>query len=193
MKRHAWGRGGGCGRGGPSGRQAHAHLPACPCAAPCAGAPNQCSGHALPAAPAAVPWWRVTGSAAAAAAAHGNLHSSPPPLDCAHQVTRWLSTCGNAVVEGDEECDDGDLSDGDGCSSTCRVEKGWHCKGSPSKCTRKPVGGGGGGCTSQQPSHCLLRGEAVALLGQPLQVQKGEAGGWMGYGLCRHIHSSAAL
>src|SRR5690348_441027 len=25
------------------------------------------------------------------------------------EVVRWLSTCGNGVVEGNEECDDGDL------------------------------------------------------------------------------------
>lgn len=35
-------------------------------------------------------------------------------------VTRWLSTCGNGLVEGQEECDDGDATDGDGCSATVR-------------------------------------------------------------------------
>ncbi len=50
------------------------------------------------------------------------------------QVTRWLSTCGNAVVEGLEECDDGDLTDGDGCTASCTVEQGWACAGSPSVC-----------------------------------------------------------
>lgn len=50
------------------------------------------------------------------------------------EVTRWLSTCGNAIVEGLEQCDDGDLSDGDGCSASCRVEPGWQCDGSPSYC-----------------------------------------------------------
>ena len=30
--------------------------------------------------------------------------------------------CGNGVVEAGEECDDGNLIDGDGCSSTCTVE-----------------------------------------------------------------------
>jgi cysteine-rich repeat protein len=39
-------------------------------------------------------------------------------------------------VEGSEECDDGDKSDGDGCSSACRVEPGWSCNGSPSKCVK---------------------------------------------------------
>ena len=30
--------------------------------------------------------------------------------------------CGNDVVEGDEECDDGNLSSGDGCSAACENE-----------------------------------------------------------------------
>jgi len=50
------------------------------------------------------------------------------------EVVRWLSSCGNGVVEGNEECDDGDIKDGDGCSSTCRMEPGWSCVGNPSKC-----------------------------------------------------------
>jgi cysteine-rich repeat protein len=60
------------------------------------------------------------------------------------EVVRWLSTCGNGVVEGQEECDDGDLQDGDGCSSVCKVEPGWSCTGHPSRCARGGSGGGGG-------------------------------------------------
>jgi cysteine-rich repeat protein len=33
-----------------------------------------------------------------------------------------LEFCGNGTVAGGEECDDGNLQDGDGCSSTCRLE-----------------------------------------------------------------------
>jgi len=29
--------------------------------------------------------------------------------------------CGNGVLDGDEQCDDGNLEDGDGCSATCRI------------------------------------------------------------------------
>jgi len=32
------------------------------------------------------------------------------------------STCGNGTLEGLEQCDDGNRTNGDGCSSTCRVE-----------------------------------------------------------------------
>jgi uncharacterized delta-60 repeat protein len=52
-------------------------------------------------------------------------------------LVRYLaSTCGNAIVEPGEACDDGDLMAGDGCSATCTVEPDWTCGGSPSVCTR---------------------------------------------------------
>ena len=35
--------------------------------------------------------------------------------------------CGNEVVEGMEECDDGNASNGDGCSSKCKIEDGFTC------------------------------------------------------------------
>lgn len=68
-----------------------------------------------------------------------NLTHNRPPTSTHQtcQVTRWLSTCGNAVVEGLEECDDGDLYGGDGCGPTCRIEPGYECTGSPSVCHRK--------------------------------------------------------
>lgn len=35
-------------------------------------------------------------------------------------IVEWAAgECGNGIVEADEECDDGNLDDGDGCSSTC--------------------------------------------------------------------------
>ncbi len=33
------------------------------------------------------------------------------------------AACGNGVVDGDEECDDGNTNDGDGCSSMCFVDR----------------------------------------------------------------------
>ena len=66
-------------------------------------------------------------------------------------MTRWLSTCGNGIVEGLEECDDGDTIGGNGCNARCRVEPGWSCKGNPSVCSRRrdpaaaPASAGGGG------------------------------------------------
>lgn len=45
-------------------------------------------------------------------------------------------SCGDRVVNGDEECDDGDRADGDGCSGDCTVEEGWTCEGAPSSCIK---------------------------------------------------------
>ncbi len=50
--------------------------------------------------------------------------------------------CGNRFVEGpSEECDDGDINNGDGCSENCIVEVGWTCISEPSICTLINVGG----------------------------------------------------
>ena len=35
--------------------------------------------------------------------------------------------CGDGLLLGVLQCDDGNLVDGDGCSSKCRVEKGYDC------------------------------------------------------------------
>ncbi|MFA7718138.1 MAG: myxococcus cysteine-rich repeat containing protein, partial [Candidatus Absconditabacterales bacterium] len=37
------------------------------------------------------------------------------------------ATCGDGRVEGTEECDDGGVANGDGCSSFCTEESGWTC------------------------------------------------------------------
>ena len=42
--------------------------------------------------------------------------------------------CGNGLIRGEEECDDGNVVDGDGCSSSCTVEDGFTCVGEPSVC-----------------------------------------------------------
>ncbi len=49
------------------------------------------------------------------------------------------STCGDGIYDAlaGEQCDDGNKTGGDGCSSTCQVEAGYTCDNSvsPSKCT----------------------------------------------------------
>ena len=45
------------------------------------------------------------------------------------------TSCGDKLVADSEECDDGNLLDGDGCSSGCTIEKGWSCSGEPSVCS----------------------------------------------------------
>ena len=43
--------------------------------------------------------------------------------------------CGDGIVRTDE-CDDGNLTNGDGCSSDCTVEPDFQCGGSPSQCSQ---------------------------------------------------------
>jgi len=47
----------------------------------------------------------------------------------------WSEVCGDCIVEGEEACDDGDATSGDGCDASCEVEPGWTCEGEPSVCT----------------------------------------------------------
>ena len=35
--------------------------------------------------------------------------------------------CGNGILTSNEECDDGNVASGDGCSASCQVEPGWRC------------------------------------------------------------------
>ena len=46
--------------------------------------------------------------------------------------------CGDGTYESPESCDDGNIASGDGCSSTCTVEAGYACTGSPSICVDDP-------------------------------------------------------
>ncbi len=65
--------------------------------------------------------------------------------------------CGDGLITGSEECDDGNTSDGDGCSSTCVVEAGWTCSGEPSDC--EPVCFG---LPASDPGVCSGRGVCIA-------------------------------
>jgi cysteine-rich repeat protein len=67
--------------------------------------------------------------------------SGPNPLDNPLDVTITEDVCGDGAIVG-AGCDDGDLDDGDGCSSTCFVEPGFVCSGEPSVC----VAGSGDTC-----------------------------------------------
>ncbi len=57
------------------------------------------------------------------ASVDGLLLSTPP------------AQCGDGVVAGGEQCDDGDTTPSDGCSATCQVETCFVCGGQPSVCT----------------------------------------------------------
>ena len=42
---------------------------------------------------------------------------------------------GDGLIEGFEECDDGNTDNGDGCDESCLIETGWLCAGEPSVCS----------------------------------------------------------
>ena len=50
--------------------------------------------------------------------------------------------CGDGMVVLPEQCDDGNIFAGDGCSPTCKVEVGYKCSGSPSVCSATVCGDG---------------------------------------------------
>jgi cysteine-rich repeat protein len=52
--------------------------------------------------------------------------------------------CGDGAIDGEEVCDDGDNTGGDGCSSICTIESGWICDDEPSVCVEIPADGPGG-------------------------------------------------
>ena len=54
-------------------------------------------------------------------------------------IAAGVQACGNGAVEAPEACDDSNTANGDGCSSTCTIEAGWTCTGSPSVCTPIPT------------------------------------------------------
>jgi cysteine-rich repeat protein len=54
------------------------------------------------------------------------------------------SICGDAVVDPGEQCDDGNVTDGDCCSSTCQLESaGSQCPGDGDACTSDHCDGAG--------------------------------------------------
>lgn len=59
--------------------------------------------------------------------AHGLLNRFSPPL----VYTHGQPYCGDGLVQRSEDCDDGNLLDGDGCSKKCLLETGFNCKGEP--------------------------------------------------------------
>ncbi|HEY8429779.1 MAG TPA: DUF4215 domain-containing protein, partial [Sandaracinaceae bacterium] len=42
--------------------------------------------------------------------------------------------CGNRIITMGEQCDDGNVAPGDGCSASCQIETGWTCSSMPSVC-----------------------------------------------------------
>ena len=73
-----------------------------------------------------------------------NCQRVEPGFSCAQagRACHRVARCGDGVAVAPELCDDGNRSPGDGCSSSCKVEPGWRCNESPSRCTRTQCGDG---------------------------------------------------
>ncbi len=54
-----------------------------------------------------------------------------------------LLTCGNGVLEGTEQCDDGNTKSGDGCSRLCQIEADFTCPTPGSLCVSTSICGDG--------------------------------------------------
>lgn len=63
-----------------------------------------------------------------------NLDPSFPGAGATFTVYVHERTCGNGALDSGEQCDDGNLADGDGCDYTCATESCFACDGEPSAC-----------------------------------------------------------
>lgn len=63
------------------------------------------------------------------------------PTQCpGFNATVTGSRCGGGTLDAGEECDDGNVVNGDGCDATCHAEQCFTCTGSPSTCGPVPNG-----------------------------------------------------
>jgi fibro-slime domain-containing protein len=58
----------------------------------------------------------------------------------AGQTCQPIARCGDGVLASSEQCDDGNVGVGDGCSDRCQLERGKKCEGQPSVCTDTTCG-----------------------------------------------------
>jgi cysteine-rich repeat protein len=58
----------------------------------------------------------------------------------ADRFTYVAPTCGNGRFDPGEQCDDGNIFSGDGCSAQCTIESCFTCVGQPSICSPSPAG-----------------------------------------------------
>jgi cysteine-rich repeat protein len=64
------------------------------------------------------------------------------------------STCGNAIIEGSEDCDDGNTAGGDCCSATCAFESVGDACNDGDACTASDSCDGAGSCVAGSPPVC---------------------------------------
>ncbi len=72
----------------------------------------------------------------------GDCRGVDPGFSCAPagRACHRIARCGDGLIVLPELCDDGNPTAGDGCSVTCKIEVGFKCEGTPSKCTPTTCG-----------------------------------------------------
>eukprot|EP00930_Biecheleria_cincta_P095169 TRINITY_DN8717_c0_g1_i1.p1 TRINITY_DN8717_c0_g1~~TRINITY_DN8717_c0_g1_i1.p1 ORF type:complete len:4275 (-),score=745.93 TRINITY_DN8717_c0_g1_i1:795-13364(-) len=70
---------------------------------------------------------------------------------------RVVPTCGDGMLAGPEQCDDGNRQNFDGCSANCTLEPGWLCPSPGALCQSATCGDGK---TGAWPSLCDMKGDA---------------------------------
>jgi fibro-slime domain-containing protein len=83
------------------------------------------------------PGWQCAVGTSPAGGDAGATDGGPPAGGLCTQIQ-----CGNGIVESGESCDDGNAVSGDGCSSTCQIEKGWLCPTPGAACVASHCGDG---------------------------------------------------
>ena len=71
------------------------------------------------------------GSAALALTAYADEDGTGPAPEVMATLDTNVGECGDGELSDVEQCDDGNLTAGDGCSATCAVEPGYACHGEP--------------------------------------------------------------
>ena len=66
--------------------------------------------------------------------AAGQCGCGNPDTDSDSDGTADCVDCGDGILVGAEQCDDGNLTNADGCSALCAIEAGYSCTGQPSVC-----------------------------------------------------------
>ena len=59
------------------------------------------------------------------------------------QAGQLKTTCGNSVLDTNEQCDDGNTEKGDGCTPLCQKENEWECPTAGQPCVSTAVCGDG--------------------------------------------------